>query len=125
MRLAQVILRFVAIVPMLGLSACTTTPYVTPSVPTTATFVHAGSGTDTVGTFGDAWWKAFGDPNLNVLVSAVLARNNNLAAAAVEVRLAQNKAGLARLDQWPSLSGALGATTTPSTRYSANMAVAY
>lgn len=43
----------------------------------------------------DRWWLAFNDPLLDSLVTEVLARNNNLAAASVRVRRAQLQAGLA------------------------------
>jgi len=55
----------------------------------------------------------------------VLAKNNDLAAAALRVQQAQTQAKLTRLDQFPSLSGGLGASTGGGTRYSANLSVSY
>ena len=44
---------------------------------------------------GGAWWRNFNDPELNRLVELALARNNDLAAAAIRLRRAQYQAGLA------------------------------
>lgn len=54
---------------------------------------------------GGAWWKNFGDPELNALVDAVLLRNNDLAVAAIRVRRAQLQAGLADDAFVPALGG--------------------
>ena len=107
-----------------GLSACASTPYATPQVPTPSTFAHAGEGTDAAANSGD-WWTAFNDPALNALVSRVLVKNDNLAAAALRVQQAQLQAGLTRLDQLPEASGSLGASTSDSTNYSASVGVSY
>jgi len=107
------------------LAACASTPYTTPQVPMLAAFPHAGTGTDAAAIPED-WWTAFDDPALDSLVSAVLAKNNDLAAAAIRVQQAQTQAKLTRLDQFPSLSGGLGASTGDgNTRYSANLTVSY
>ena len=106
------------------LSACAATPYETPKVPMPAQFAHAGEGTSAA-TVATNWWMQFNDPGLNGLVSAVLAKNNDLAAAALRVQQAQLQAKLTRLDQFPNLSGGLGATTSSSTRFSANLSVSY
>jgi NodT family efflux transporter outer membrane factor (OMF) lipoprotein len=42
-----------------------------------------------------AWWKNFGDPQLDRLIDTALRRNNDLAAAAIRVRRAQLLAGIA------------------------------
>jgi NodT family efflux transporter outer membrane factor (OMF) lipoprotein len=107
-----------------GLSACATTPYETPQVPTPSQFAHAGEGSDATAISGD-WWTAFNDPALNALVSRVLVKNDNLAAAALRVQQAQLQAGLTRLDQVPEASGSLGASTSDSTNYSASVGVSY
>ncbi|MDH0735823.1 efflux transporter outer membrane subunit [Achromobacter spanius] len=54
---------------------------------------------------GGAWWRNFNDPVLNGLVDAVLARNNDLAAAAIRVRRAQYQAGLTEDKLIPQLGG--------------------
>ncbi|MCH1998827.1 TolC family protein, partial [Achromobacter xylosoxidans] len=52
-----------------------------------------------------AWWRNFNDPVLDGLVDGALARNNDLAAAAIRVRRAQLQAGLAQDQLIPQLSG--------------------
>jgi len=106
------------------LSACASTPYETPKVPLTAQFSHAGEGTDASNQAAD-WWTAFNDPALDVLVGEVLARNNDLAAAALKVQKAQLQAGLTRLDQFPSASGSLGVSSSDTTSYSSSLSVSY
>ena len=50
------------------------------------------------------WWLALGDEALNGLIRDALARNNNLAQAAIKVRRAQLVADQAASDQLPSFS---------------------
>jgi NodT family efflux transporter outer membrane factor (OMF) lipoprotein len=50
------------------------------------------------------WWPALNDPVLNQLIQDALARNNDLAQAAIKVRRAQLVAGQAASDQLPSVS---------------------
>lgn len=50
------------------------------------------------------WWLAFDDPALHTLIRQALARNNDLAQAALRVRRAQLVAGQAASDQLPSVS---------------------
>ncbi|MBI2733713.1 MAG: efflux transporter outer membrane subunit, partial [Aquabacterium sp.] len=50
------------------------------------------------------WWQGMNDPTLTRLIQDALARNNNLAQAAIKVRRAQLVAGQAASDQLPSLS---------------------
>ena len=111
------------------LTGCAATAYRTPQVPMPQSFAHAGEGTDAARSpdpqISGPWWTAFGDPALDRLVDAVLAKNNDLAAAALRVQQAQTQAKLTRLDQFPSLSGGLGASTGGGTRYSANLSVSY
>ena len=54
---------------------------------------------------GGAWWRNFDDPVLNGLVETALARNNDLAAAAIRVRRAQYQAGLADDQLMPQFGG--------------------
>ena len=55
----------------------------------------------------DRWWTAFGDERLDRLVTQVLAANNDLAVAGLNVQRARLEAGLANNTLWPnpSLSG--------------------
>ncbi|WP_290730272.1 efflux transporter outer membrane subunit [Aquabacterium sp.] len=49
------------------------------------------------------WWTELQDPALTQLIQLALARNNNLAQAAIKVRRAQLVAGQAAADQLPNL----------------------
>jgi NodT family efflux transporter outer membrane factor (OMF) lipoprotein len=59
-----------------------------------------------------AWWRRFGDPQLDRLVDRALARNNDLAVAAINLRRAQLQARYAVIN--PIVSGVLttGSATT-------------
>lgn len=50
------------------------------------------------------WWLALNDANLTALINEALARNNNLAQAALKVRRAQLVAAQAASDQLPSVN---------------------
>jgi NodT family efflux transporter outer membrane factor (OMF) lipoprotein len=50
------------------------------------------------------WWLTLGDTGLTALITEALARNNNLAQAALKVRRAQLVAAQAASDQLPSLA---------------------
>ena len=116
---------FVILLSALSLTGCLHTPYAAPQVPTPATFPHGGTASADAPQ-GSAWWTAFGDPRLNDLVDRALASNNDLAAAALRVQQARDQAGLSRLDQFPSLSGGLSATSgSGSQTYRANLSVSY
>ena len=51
-----------------------------------------------------AWWEGFGDGRLNGLVAEALARNTNLASAAISVRKARLRAEQADSDRLPSVN---------------------
>lgn len=89
------------------LTGCATrTPYVRPDAPLPAAFTRqASSGQASVR--DDMWWRAFGDPKLDALVDLAVARNPDLAAAAVRVRRAQLEARLAGNAVLPIPSGSL------------------
>lgn len=61
---------------------------------------------------GGAWWRNFNDPMLTGLVEGALARNNDLAAAAIRVRRAQYQAGLSEDQLFPQLGGSANVTRT-------------
>ncbi|WMD18416.1 efflux transporter outer membrane subunit [Achromobacter seleniivolatilans] len=63
---------------------------------------------------GGAWWRNFNDPVLDGLIDAVLARNNDLAAAAIRVRRAQYQAGLSEDKLIPQLGGDANVTRNRS-----------
>lgn len=82
-----------------GCASFTRTPYAPPSVPLPARYEHAPvQQTDVV--LDSQWWRRFNDPALDALVDLAIARNPDLAAAAVRVRratLQARRAGVALL----------------------------
>jgi NodT family efflux transporter outer membrane factor (OMF) lipoprotein len=54
---------------------------------------------------GDKWWTAYGDPQLDQLITEALAGSPDLAAAQARVRTAQAVVAQTRARQLPSLSG--------------------
>ena len=118
------------------LAGCANTPYQTPALNLPAQWQHAAEGqtqTAADATYGDRWWTAFGDEQLNTLIDLALQRNNNLAAAAYTVRNAQLEAGNAAGDRLPTPSAGLnynrsreltGAENT-NRSYNANLGVSW
>jgi outer membrane protein TolC len=83
----------------LALAGCSTlrTPYEAPAVAVPAqrpNAPQAQAGARDAQAATGHWWKAFNDPVLDSLVEAALTRNNNLAAATIQVRRAQLQARL-------------------------------
>ena len=76
------------------------------------------------------WWHGLNDPALTQLIQDALARNNNLAQAAIKVRRAQLVAGQAASDQLPSVKVTGSSTASrqldggPTTRLSSATAAA-
>lgn len=60
----------------------------------------------------EAWWRAYEDPYLNVLVETALTNNVDLAQSALTMRRAMYQAQLSELDLWPGLSSSGGASTS-------------
>jgi outer membrane protein TolC len=84
------------------------TPYVRPAVDAPAQWeviTPAAAGLD-----GGRWWQRFGDTELDRVIEAALARNNDLAAAAIRVRRAELQAGLAANALVPSLNAGLNSS---------------
>ncbi|WP_374576172.1 efflux transporter outer membrane subunit [Phenylobacterium sp.] len=75
-----------------------------------ASYAHGGTAA-TPAPSGD-WWAAFGDARLDRVVQEALARNNNLAAAAITVRRAQLQASLATDQLLPHASADGSASTS-------------
>lgn len=80
--------------------------------PTTPDTAAAGDGAIIARVSRDTWWTVFNDPQLNQLVDAALAKNNDLAATAVKVRKALIEVGLAENDFLPSFDGSASATSS-------------
>ncbi len=118
------------------LAGCANTPYQQPALNLPAQWQHVAEGqtqTAADATYGDRWWTAFGDEQLNTLIDLALQRNNNLAAAAYTVRNAQLEAGNAAGDRLPTPSAGLnynrsreltGAENT-NRSYNANLGVSW
>jgi NodT family efflux transporter outer membrane factor (OMF) lipoprotein len=58
----------------------------------------------------DAWWKAFGDPQLDELIDAALDGQPNLRVAEARVRQAQASAGVAGASLYPQIQADLRST---------------
>ena len=95
---------------VLPLGACTSlrTPYQTPAVVSPSAWDNTPPAPSQ--TAQDQWWRRFGDEKLDRLVDRVLARDNNLAAAAVTLRRAQIQARFAVVN--PQISGGVGYNDT-------------
>jgi NodT family efflux transporter outer membrane factor (OMF) lipoprotein len=97
-----------AVVAAVGLAACSAlseTPHTVPPADLPLAF-QSGAPSAAWPSTGP-WWTAFGDPTLTALVLQALARNNDLAAAAIKVRRARLAAGLTADRQWPTLNAAV------------------
>ncbi len=68
----------------------------------------AGGSVAAAWSLDERWWTRFDDPALNALIDRALARNPDLAVAALRVRQAQLRAGLADSARLPSVSGRVG-----------------
>jgi NodT family efflux transporter outer membrane factor (OMF) lipoprotein len=85
-----------------ALTACASTTYERPDVAVPAQWQQGQQGAASGQTDLKPWWPALNDPVLTQLIQDALARNTNLAQAAVKVRRAQLVAGQAASDQLPS-----------------------
>lgn len=83
-----------AAIALIGCASGAATRYERPVVPLPAGFAHAP---ETKGSpvVQDRWWREFRDPALDALIDTALARNPDLAAAAIRVRRATLRARLA------------------------------
>lgn len=98
------------------LAGCATTPYERPALTVPANYASANATDDgaagaktspqvsQTGQELSPWWLAFDDPALHQLIRDALARNNDLAQAALKVRRAQLVAGQAASDQLPTVT---------------------
>ncbi len=95
---------------VIGLGGCAMlrTPYERPAVVVGSQWRLGQSAS--VAPKGEAWWRRFGDPQLDRLIDRALARNNDLAVAAINLRRARLQARYAVIN--PQVSGTL--TTSSS-----------
>lgn len=109
MKAVSLICKPAALALLLALAGCGSllrTDYEPPLTQTPAAWAYgAPAGGQAPLAEGGAWWRNFNDPVLDGLVDAVLARNNDLAAAAIRVRRAQYQAGLTEDNLTPTLGG--------------------
>jgi len=110
MKAVSLICKPAALALLLGLGGCgglLRSDYEPPATSVPAAWSHAPASDVQAGPLADggAWWRNFNDPVLTGLVESALARNNDLAAAAIRVRRAQYQAGLSEDQLFPQLGG--------------------
>jgi NodT family efflux transporter outer membrane factor (OMF) lipoprotein len=108
-----------------GCASSFNSPYQAPALQLPSQYSQAAAETSPAATPATSvvrlWWTRFNDPVLDQLVADVLARNNNLAAAAIRVRRAQLQAGLADQALQPALSGSASVGTRRALEAGANL----
>lgn len=90
------------------------TAFQPPAMQLPARYAQAGALSATARPSGDDWWRRFGDARLDALVDQVLARNNDLARAAIAVRQARVQAGLSVIN--PTVAANLSASSSKTLR---------
>ena len=103
-----------AIALLLALGGCgtlTQSSYTAPQTASPARWQYASQSVDAEGS-GERWWSQFSDARLDALIDAVLARNNDLAAAGITVRRAWLQAGLTADGERPALSASASSSRT-------------
>ncbi len=106
-----------ALVPLalaLLLAGCagTRTAYQAPGATVPAAWQQQQPSASATAQLPDQWWRQFGDPALSQVVESALARNNDLAAAALRVRQAQLQAGIAATALAPTVAGRLSSSAS-------------
>ncbi|RZJ62477.1 MAG: efflux transporter outer membrane subunit [Acidovorax sp.] len=101
-----------ALVPLalaLLLAGCagTRTAYQAPAATVPAVWQQQPAPASVAAQLPDQWWRQFDDPALSQVVESALARNNDLAAAALRVRQAQLQAGITAAGLGPIVAGRL------------------
>jgi len=101
-----------ALVPLalaLLLAGCagTRTAYQAPAATVPAVWQQQPAPASVAAQLPDQWWRQFDDPALSQVVESALARNNDLAAAALRVRQAQLQAGITTAGLGPIVAGRL------------------
>ncbi|MBK4715086.1 MULTISPECIES: TolC family protein [Tenebrionibacter/Tenebrionicola group] len=65
---------------------------------------------------GESWWQGFDDPRLTSTISQVLQTNNDLAAAAITLKIARATAGLSNTNLTPDVTLGASASNSKSVR---------
>lgn len=95
----------------LVLAGCAThTAFQTPDARLPTTYAQADAGAQAAQPAGADWWRRFGDARLDALVAQVVARNNDLAQAAIAIRRARVEAGLSVIN--PAISASVNGSTS-------------
>ena len=91
------------VLTVLVLSACASTGDAPPKSLGELPTAWAAPDGRTAASFDQAWWKIYGDPQLDRLVEEALAQNTNLALAVARVDEARAQLGITRSNQAPSV----------------------
>jgi NodT family efflux transporter outer membrane factor (OMF) lipoprotein len=106
--------RAVLAVSAAALSGCAThTAFQPPATHMPARYAQADASVAAAAP-GQDWWRRFGDARLDALVAQALARNNDLAQAAIAVRRARVEAGLSVIN--PTVAANLSASSSKTLR---------
>ncbi|WP_005033486.1 efflux transporter outer membrane subunit [Holophaga foetida] len=85
------------------------TTYQKPKLEIPAKFSQ-GSTTEAKGLESNAWWKAFGDPTLDTLLSRAIQGSLSIQQAQARVLQARATLGSAKADQWPAVNATASGT---------------
>lgn len=100
-----------------GCASLTRTDYQRPAAEVPAQWQHASVATAATQNAPARWWLAFNDARLNALIDEALARNPDLAAAAIKLKRARLQAGLSSDAMNPALSASASDTRGQQLRY--------
>ena len=95
--------KLLSLFPALLVSACVSAPTTTPQASQIAP-ASLGLSADAAPHFGDEWWTAFNDPQVDRLAGLVLSGNPSLQAALARIRAAQAQLSGARADDLPQVT---------------------
>src|SRR5882672_9280958 len=95
--------QFAAWILALPLAGCIAAPSTTPSQTEIAP-QSLGLGSAAAPQLSPDWWKAFNDPQLDLLVEQLLASNPTLQGALARIRAAQAELSAARAQDYPSIT---------------------
>lgn len=101
-----------ALALLLAGCASTRTAYQPPDATVPAAWEQQQAATVATAQIPEQWWRQFGDSALTQVVETALARNNDLAAAALRVRQAQLQAGIAATALAPTVAGRLSSSAS-------------
>lgn len=113
-RMSRTLIVLAATLAAFAEGGCATrTAFTPPPAQLPATYAQAAPGAEDAAA-GQDWWRRFGDPRLDALVAQVVARNNDLAQAAIAIRRARVEAGLSVIN--PTISASVNGSTSKALR---------